>query len=58
MAEPAAHEHATPAVRSFTILYAVFDRRIGRSRLQRIPALPKRASRLDGPELDDERLKC
>jgi len=45
MAEPITHERATLPVRSFTILYALFDRRIGKSRLHRIPALPNRRER-------------
>jgi hypothetical protein len=39
MAEPITHERATLPVRSFTILYAVFDQKSGKTRSHRIVAL-------------------
>jgi hypothetical protein len=44
MAEPITHERATFPMRSFTILYATFDRENGKNQHHRIPALPKHAS--------------
>jgi len=45
VAEAVTHERATLPVRSFTILYAVFDQKSGKTRLHRIPALPNRRER-------------
>ena len=43
MAEPSTHERDTLAVMPFTILYAVFDQKSGKTRSHRIPALSNRA---------------
>ena len=43
MAETATHERGVLLVMPFTVLYAVFDRKSSKTRLHRIPALPKRS---------------